>query len=259
MRVDRLEGVEPVHRSVSDGDDLPWSLEREAHPVASARHGRPVIVRQLDDDESELAVREIRLLGCEPDRRRLERRLAEILADVPSVPVGDDLDFARFVRNLPCQSVTLGNLVVVGAVLPGQRIGNEARRLLPAALALAVQEELGLVAARIARDGNLLALAAVPGPVRQEVHGFAAVVPERAVEVIAVLRERAEVADAEERAAADQAARTRLAEVVNARPDELAPAVPVALHARELEVRNVRPRRRAAVVAVDFRVPSAHG
>src|SRR5208283_4551293 len=91
--------------------------------------------------------------------------------------------------------------------------------------ALAVQEELDRVAVGEADDGNDLALASGPVPVRREVqHGDFG--PETLVEVEAVLGEAAGIDDSGARCLGGP---TRLAEVVDAGPHKIAAYIVVYL------------------------------
>ena len=85
----------------------------------------------------------------------------------------------------------------------------------------AVQEELHAFEVGVAPDVDLLSLAAAPVPVRKEVQD-GVVAPPRLVVVEVVLREAADVQDAEVRVDARPFVGRRLAAVIEAGPDEAA-------------------------------------
>ena len=80
---------------------------------------------------------------------------------------------------------------------PSGRRHRHASRLMTSALALAVDEELSLVVVGVAHHRCHLAFASWPSPVGQQMDGVVVAVPYRAVEIVAVLGQSGEVADAE--------------------------------------------------------------
>ena len=116
--------------------------------------------------------------------------------------------------------------------------------LLDASLALAIDEELGFIVVGIAVDGSHLAPALLaPAPVRQQVYGVSLLLPVRAIEIVAVLGQAGEVADAEVAAARRPVAvvGSRLAQVVEASPYELADHPVVVVLPAPVVVGQVRP------------------
>lgn len=88
---------------------------------------------------------------------------------------------------------------LIDHVAPTQAIAVKSRGVIlgDAALALAVDKEFGAGIVGVAVDGSYLALAVGPRPMRQQVDGVLRLVPVAAVQVVAVLGQTCEVADAE--------------------------------------------------------------
>ena len=119
-----------------------------------------------------------------------------------------------------------------------------------ATLALAVHKELSRGVVGVGEHGRGLALAAGPGPVRQQVQGGLGGVPAGAVQVVPVLGQAGQVQNAEVGAVRRPGfvVGRRLAEVVEASPHELAHQVGQVVLGRKLFVRGLRPRAGFQVV-----------
>ena len=111
------------------------------------------------------------------------------------------------------------------------------------ALALAVDEELSLVVVGVAHHRCHLAFASRPSPVGQQMDGVVAVVPYRAVEIVAVLGQSGEVADAEIAAARRPVGVVGrgLAEIIKARPDKLPDGVVLVVLSHEVALGQIAP------------------
>ena len=103
-----------------------------------------------------------------------------------------------------------------------------------------VKEKLRLLGVGVDHDGHVLPFLAGEGPrVGRDVERRRLPVPVRAVEVEPVLRNSGKVDDAEVGGPRLLPERRRLAEIVYARPDELAAAVGIVVHVAEHLVRDV--------------------
>ena len=112
-----------------------------------------------------------------------------------------------------------------------------------------VEEEFALVGIGVSHDGD--GVARVPVPVGEQVGGVVARVPLGAVEVVAVLGNAREVDDAEIGGVTGPCVGVvgrGLAEVVEARPDELTDGPGVVVHIAEIVVGQVAPRAVLEVV-----------
>ena len=137
------------------------------------------------------------------------------------------------------------------ALLVLRSIDGDARILLLATLALAVDEELGLGMVGVHEDRGYLSFAPRPRPVGEDVKRLSVLVPVAAVEIEAILGDTCQVDSTEERGVAGPFAVVggRLTEVIDTRPDEFAHAPVVVLLTDEVVLGEVAPAAVLDVVA----------
>ena len=164
--------------------------------------------------------------------------------------VGHDFQFAGFIGHVhPHQAVAT---LQPQSILFLQRKRCFRIQFTLLSVALPVDEEFGFGVAGVDKDGGVLPFPARPGPVGQHVQGVVALVPQATVEVVAVLGQAGQVDDAEHGAMAGPCVgvvRRRFAQVVEARPHELAERPVVVVGQGEVLVGHVRPRAGLQVVA----------
>ena len=166
--------------------------------------------------------------------------------------VGNDLDFTWLVLRVhPHQAVALLAGEGLLALLVLRSIDGDARILLLATLALAVDEELSLGVVGVHEDRGYLSFAPRPRPVGEYVKRLSVLVPVAAVEIEAILGDTCQVDSTEERGVAGPFAVVggRLTEVIDTRPDEFAHAPAEVILTDEVILGEVAPATVLDVVA----------
>src|ERR1039458_3342771 len=248
-----LEGLERGRVAVVDAGDGCGPADMELHEVVGERAEVPVPVLDADRDEGEIrAIGRNRLaIGRQHDARGRAGGLHGIDGELLAVAVADRLQLTGRIGDIPLQP----ELADEGARLADiaahwHREGVDAQFL--AAERVAIEPQLDLLGVGVDRHRDLLTLVAGPVPVREEVQR-GLIGPHTAVEVEAVLGEAGQVDDAEIRTMrgpiAGVAVRRRLAEIVEAGPDEFTQDVRELVLGLELHVRAIGPGRSLDVVA----------